>query len=732
LGKGGIGGKEMNKTVNRRLSLLLLGILALTIIATSLNVRPASAIWWNNEWTCRKKITINHSLVVADLTNFPVLIDVTDSDLANKAQDDGDDIAFADENGNKLNHEIESFNGTSGKLTAWICIPFLSSTTDTVLYMYYGNPNAENQQNPAGVWISDYRMVQHLNEASGTHYDSTAYGNNGTYYGTQQNAEGKIDGADGFRGNLGANGGDYIDCGNDTSLNINQAITVSAWIKPNDQTQWNHICTKGNGEWDVDANRVYQLSIQPNETIDFIINSNRDKKAITSITVPIGQWSYVVGTYDRNYIIIYINGVERARSAFTEPIQNNSVNLRIASRVKGTGNTGPPAYTFDGLIDEVRIAATARSQAWLQTEYNNQNDPSSFYTFGIEETLSATVFVNPSSIVVYVGQEFSIDVDLSFARNLYGFQFYLSFNNSVLNATSIVYKGYLNEPTLEWPTGINNEQGYVYMARTSRYPATGKTGGSPPPLATIYFKCIGEGVSQLHLYDTILSDDQSIPISLQTIDGQVICLAVNRPPTIDSYYPEADPVILERHSQEFNITYSDPDGDPVSVQWYLDSEPTATSDSYTFVAGIGSAGIYNVTVVVSDGLAQASHEWKLTVLRLITIDEVTPCDMYGNPKDSFKIGTLANFKVKVNNIGSEPVNVLITVNIYDSAGITIGVASFQGPISPGVSTIILGLPVPSTANLGQATVFAGVFTDWLHMGGIPYCPEVSSTFEITA
>ena len=49
--------------------------------------------WWNFEWLYRKEITINHSKVDADLTNFPVLISiVSDNDLANgsKCQNDGD------------------------------------------------------------------------------------------------------------------------------------------------------------------------------------------------------------------------------------------------------------------------------------------------------------------------------------------------------------------------------------------------------------------------------------------------------------------------------------------------------------------------------------------------------------------------------------------------------------------------------------------------------------------
>jgi len=72
--------------------------------------------WWNNDWQYRKGIIVDHSMVAADLTNFPMLINTIDNDLRDDAQNDGDDIVFTDETGNKLAHEIECYNGTTGEL----------------------------------------------------------------------------------------------------------------------------------------------------------------------------------------------------------------------------------------------------------------------------------------------------------------------------------------------------------------------------------------------------------------------------------------------------------------------------------------------------------------------------------------------------------------------------------------------------------------------------------------
>ncbi|MCK5258390.1 MAG: DUF2341 domain-containing protein, partial [Thermoplasmatales archaeon] len=137
--------------------------------------------WWNASWSCRKLITINSSQVPGDLTNFPVLVNITDTDLRDDAQNNGNDIAFTNSTGVKLNHEIESFNGTTGELFAWVNVTSLSSASDTEIYMYYGNSTSGAQENPTGVWDDDYRVVWHLNEDSSPSQDSTANGNNGTW-----------------------------------------------------------------------------------------------------------------------------------------------------------------------------------------------------------------------------------------------------------------------------------------------------------------------------------------------------------------------------------------------------------------------------------------------------------------------------------------------------------------------------------------------------------------------
>jgi len=96
----------------------------------------------------------------------------------------------------------------------------------------------------------------------------------------------------------------------------------------------------------------------------------------------------VTVTYDRSNVRFYVNGVLEGSPAQTSAIATNTVDFYI-------GNSPAVNRGFDGFIDEVRISNPVRSARWIQTEYNNQNDSSIFYTLSSEE-----IFVgnNPCNI----------------------------------------------------------------------------------------------------------------------------------------------------------------------------------------------------------------------------------------------------------------------------------------------------------------------------------------------
>lgn len=109
--------------------------------------------WLGNTFAFWRTVTIDHTKVVGFQTNFPVLITITDAALAAHAQTSGYDITFTASDGSTvLPYERESYNSATGALIAWVNVPYLSSTTDTVLNVFYGNRTAPDQQNRTAAW----------------------------------------------------------------------------------------------------------------------------------------------------------------------------------------------------------------------------------------------------------------------------------------------------------------------------------------------------------------------------------------------------------------------------------------------------------------------------------------------------------------------------------------------------------------------------------------------------
>ena len=72
----------------------------------SLSFNPPGGLpgnWWDANWTYRKKITINHTKIDSDLTDFPVLVKLTSANFDfSKANADGFDIRFTSDDGTTL------------------------------------------------------------------------------------------------------------------------------------------------------------------------------------------------------------------------------------------------------------------------------------------------------------------------------------------------------------------------------------------------------------------------------------------------------------------------------------------------------------------------------------------------------------------------------------------------------------------------------------------------------
>jgi Concanavalin A-like lectin/glucanases superfamily/Domain of unknown function (DUF2341) len=386
-------------------------ILILTIFVMPLYfVTSVYAVSWytdtsntNLVWTYRQQITIHGSSVEASLTNFPVLIKITDATnpVFTHAQSTGNDVLFTDSSGAiKLNHQIDYYNATvaaAPTMCAWVQMPTLASTSDSTIYMYYGCPNASAQQSSTAVWDTNYLGVWHLSEGgTGTRFDSTSNAGNGTPvdYTATTEVIGLIGKADKIW-EMGATPttSQYITFGATASnaLNITsgESLTVSIWTKvATFDVVYQAIFCKGNTAW-----RLSRDNTNPNEAFCYNLNGST-----TARYVPVtknctdGNWHYLVGTYNTasGAFTAYVDGTWEAISTEANANQSITNNFTVAIGF----NSGSTARGFSGTVDEARVSKIDRGISWIRTEYLNQGAPTGFYALGNEQNTPSSILIS--------------------------------------------------------------------------------------------------------------------------------------------------------------------------------------------------------------------------------------------------------------------------------------------------------------------------------------------------
>lgn len=223
-----------------------------------LGLEVARTLAYGNGYSYRRSITINESQVAgtSDHTNFPVLMSFTEAELrttgngGNVTDAQGDDIIFtSDANGSSvLDFELERYNASTGEVTAWVEIPTLDYNDNTVVYLFYGNPNiTSTQEDVAGTWDANYVGVWHMDGDGSTQLDSAdgSVSHDATVSGATAGANGKIGPAYDFDGT-----NDTLTVSDESELDLTNSGTFEAWVRTDDVTTWETI----NRDWRTTTN----------------------------------------------------------------------------------------------------------------------------------------------------------------------------------------------------------------------------------------------------------------------------------------------------------------------------------------------------------------------------------------------------------------------------------------------------------------------------------------------
>jgi len=275
--------------------------------------------------------------------------------------------------------EIEKWDTANEQAWLWAKVTSVSSTADTILYLYYDRDHADNTDYVGdtsstaarNVWDSSFKGVWHLGETSGgtgAIRDSTSNNNVGTNYGSPTfNAVGRINSAISFDGI-----DDFVSIPNSGSLQFTSSLTIEAWINLDSfgsSSDVDIILRKGEGN-----PNNYQLAVN-DRTLALMIEESDGGGLNSSAILSATTWYYVAGTWNGYTREVYLDGSQNGSGPKTGSIVPDTRAIYIGGR-SGTDLS-------DGIIDEVRASNTTRSAAWIKASYESGRDH--LLHFGSEE-----------------------------------------------------------------------------------------------------------------------------------------------------------------------------------------------------------------------------------------------------------------------------------------------------------------------------------------------------------
>jgi hypothetical protein len=342
------------------------------VVATDKQGKTEGPVWSFRLSENLSRIFLNTSGTGANITSMVTGIPIAvrlDSTKIDFSQFDAinHDIRFKKPNGVELPVEIQNWDQINKTALIWVLIDTVFGNNSLqFITMYKGNG-----QNTSGgqVVFSDFSGVWHMSGNGSTESDISGNNNNGNRVNLNQNNI--VDGIAGKAVKFDLYG--YLDMGNNSSLQINNRITIETWIKVSSSSSGiEPVVTKGNQSYSLNidnAQNKFQMSIYN--------TAGQTRTVVSDSTYNIDSWCHVAGVFDGFNLNLYVNGVRQTPvNAFGYQMISSSADpFRIG------GNASNPTSGLRGTLDEVRVSASSRSADWVKLSYESQRLDSRLLSF---------------------------------------------------------------------------------------------------------------------------------------------------------------------------------------------------------------------------------------------------------------------------------------------------------------------------------------------------------------
>ncbi|HGJ64052.1 TPA: LamG domain-containing protein [bacterium] len=128
-----------------------------------------------------------------------------------------------------------------------------------------------------------------------------------------------------------------------------EAMTIEAWVFPDDLSGWKLICCN----WGGAVVGAWHFGVEAGTPKLHLTNKAGTTAFAGDGKIEVGKWQHVAGTYDGKSIKVYINGIPAGESKFDGELKDNDMDVVIGSK-------DSREYQWKGRMDEVRISDKAR------------------------------------------------------------------------------------------------------------------------------------------------------------------------------------------------------------------------------------------------------------------------------------------------------------------------------------------------------------------------------------
>ena len=345
------------------------------------------------------------------LTDFPALVRLSTSiggfsyaDFTDQTA--GSDLAFVDDQGNLIPHEIDTWN-TSGETLVWVKVPTLRRGTR--LTMYYGNLGYTSAVASTQTW-SAFSGVWHMNQSgatvepdvSGNSLDATPKSNSRNTWGGEVTVDTTPSmlacPGGGVVGSCRVNQTNHVSYIHNylsvPSCSLGDTFTFSGWFNADDIYSFDdngvtrHSChsivSRKTSAADDDGWHVEWEGWDTNDGISVLGSGRTSVFAQTGQFV--GKWMALTFAFSGTTVSVYTNGALCASGTIAAAADNENV-LAIGSTIDGR------ATAFEGFYDEVRLCGGTLSAERIAADYATAANPD-FFSYGKD--------IDPSSFSKFV------------------------------------------------------------------------------------------------------------------------------------------------------------------------------------------------------------------------------------------------------------------------------------------------------------------------------------------